>query len=57
VPKKDTQIVEELQAQITHHIPSTDKVEGGQGSAMQGNDTRKEEEIPEVQKEPDSISR
>jgi hypothetical protein len=56
VLEKDTQTVEDPQAQSTQHIPSMAKVEGGQGSEKQGASASKREEIPEVQKEPESTS-
>jgi hypothetical protein len=49
-------MVEELQAQSTQHITSTNKVEGGQGSTMSEANTSKDKEIYEVQKELESTS-
>jgi hypothetical protein len=54
VQKKDTQTVDESPAQSSQHNSSTAKVEGGQGSETPEENSHKEKELPEVQKEPDS---
>jgi hypothetical protein len=49
--EKDTETVEEPQAQNTQHIPSMNKVEGAQESTTQKANIRNGQEILEVQKE------
>jgi hypothetical protein len=51
--EKDTQTVEEPQAQRNQQIPSPAKGEGAQESTT-GSRQTKEQEIPEAQKEPES---
>jgi hypothetical protein len=56
VQEKDTQTVEELQAQRNQQITSPTKGEGAQESTMHEADATKEQEIPEAQKEPESTT-
>jgi hypothetical protein len=56
VQQKDTQMVEEPQAQSPQHISSMTKVEGAMGSTTPEAEAHKEKELPEVQKEPESTS-
>ena len=46
--EKDTQTMEELQAQNKKHIPSPAKGQGAKEIIMQDADTTKGQEIPEV---------
>jgi hypothetical protein len=58
VQHKDTQMqmVEKLQVQSPQHTSSMTKVEGAMGSATLEVEAHKEEELPEVQKEPETTS-